>query len=967
MGSSLPSASSGPAVATGSAVEAGPAARTASPEPGPYDGSPLAWIEVAVLAPLPMLLSYRVPPRLLGQVSVGARVLVPMGPRKSGGVVARMVSEAEAAAREGEGTATAPGSESGSGSGSGSASASGSGSASASGSASGSASSTAIVPRVGWDAAALASSARAVRAAEAGAPMAWPAPTRLPAPPPLPSSPPARQTSARLVPASARRQLADVLEVLPDEPSLTPELVALALWIAEYYEAPPGEVIRAQLPAGSATQVRDVMSTTAAGNAALEGGALPPRHRDLLMQLADSATPAAKLSASQRKLLLELRTQGLVDAVELRSTPRATLREVAVARLAVAPTAPAELADPADPAEPATVRHRRAPRRLEVLAALADGPRVVDELCAADPKLRAALRALVKAGEVVLEQRDDLSAAGSPDASLAGGAGDASRIPVLTDEQQVAVTAICARLGHGFAPFLVHGVTGSGKTEVYLRVIAEVLARGQTALVLVPEIALTPQLAGRFRARFGDAVAILHSGLSERDRLVEWQRLRRGLATIAVGARSAVFAPLSDLGIIVIDEEHDGSFKQDDGVRYHARDVALVRAQRLGVPCILGSATPSLESYWQAQRGSYALLTMTQRPTARPLPEVEIVDLRKYMPDGDDLISAPLGTAIATALAAGNQAILFLNRRGFATFVMCRSCGHGFRCPHCAVSLTYHQSSDRMLCHYCGFAQRVPETCPSCAANGAIERKGLGTEKIAASLATRFPSARVARLDRDVAAGAKAEGILAQVARRQVDILVGTQMVTKGHDFPGVTLVGVLCADTGLNLPDFRASERTFQLLSQVAGRAGRGERAGRVLIQTYRPTAVAVVAAAHHDYQAFYAAEIESRIELGYPPSGRLIAVRIDGPDANAVVATANRLGAVALRAAAACGQEAAVEVRGPVAAPLERLRGRTRWQIWLRSGQRHALRRVARALVGTEPDRGVRVGLDVDPVSAL
>ena len=641
------------------------------------------------------------------------------------------------------------------------------------------------------------------------------------------------------------------------------------------------------------------------------------------------------------------------------------------------------------------VRHRRAPRRLELLAALAGGPRLVDELVAADPtKLRAALRALVKAGDVLLDQREDLTAAQSPDAALAGGAGDASRVPVLTDEQLVAVTAITARLGHGFAPFLIHGVTGSGKTEVYLRVIAEVLARGQTALVLVPEISLTPQLAGRFRARFGDAVAILHSGLSDRDRLVEWQRLRRGLATIAVGARSAVFAPLTDLGIIVIDEEHDGSFKQDDGVRYHARDVALVRAQRLGVPCILGSATPSLESFWQAQRSVYTLLTMTQRPTARPMPQVEIVDLRKYMPDGDDLLSAPLAAAIAETLASQMQAILFLNRRGFATFVLCRACGHSFRCPHCAVSLTYHQSSDRMLCHYCGFAQRVPEVCPKCATRGAIERKGLGTEKIAETLATRFPTARIARLDRDVAAGAKAETILAQVARRQVDILVGTQMVTKGHDFPGVTLVGVLCADTGLNLPDFRASERTFQLLSQVAGRAGRGDSPGRVLIQTFRPTAVAVVAAAAHDYQAFYDSETASRGELGYPPSGRLIAVRIDGPEPAAVISTAARLGAVAIRTAAEIAREqgggmqasgiqglqglqaagasgglggGSVEVLGPVAAPLERLRGRTRWLIWLRGAQRQALRRVARAVAATEPDRGVRVGLDVDPISAL
>ncbi|MBK7534044.1 MAG: primosomal protein N' [Myxococcales bacterium] len=816
-------------------------------------------VEVAVLLPLPYLLSYRLPPRLVGAAAVGARVLVPVGARKVSGVIARV----------GRNTAGAPG--------------------------------------------------------DGG------------------ELPPGAS-------GAAPRELSDVLDVLPDEPSLTPELVALALWIADYYEAPPGETVRAQLPAGSSAVVHDVMATTAAGQAALEQGALPPRQRDLLMQLARAAAPASKLTPAARRLLPELRAQGLVDAVELRAQPRATVREISVATLA----------RPDDPE--AAERHRRSPRRLELLRDLAAGPRRVDELVAGHAGRRNALQVLVKAGEVTLTAREDLTAAGAPDGIFAGG--HSSEIPELTAEQQVAVTAVCEGLGQGFGAFLIHGVTGSGKTEVYLRVIAEVLRRGQTALVLVPEISLTPQLAGRFRARFGDAVAILHSGLSERDRLVEWQRLRRGLATIAVGARSAVFAPLSELGVIVIDEEHDGSFKQDDGVRYHARDVALVRAQRLGIPCLLGSATPSLESYWQSQRGAYRLLTMTQRPTARPMPAVEVVDLRTYMPDGDDFLSAPLSAAVGATLAAGDQAILFLNRRGFATFVLCRACGHAFRCPHCAVSLTYHQGGDRLLCHYCGFAQRVPEVCPTCATAGAIERKGLGTEKIAEAVAQRFPGARVARLDRDVAAGAKAEAILASVARRTVDVLVGTQMVTKGHDFPGVTLVGVLCADTGLNLPDFRASERTFQLLSQVAGRAGRGERPGRVLIQTYRPTAVAVVAAAHHDYQAFYASEVEARAELGYPPSGRLIAVRIDGADGPAVVATAARLAATALRVAGELGD---IEVRGPVAAPLERLRGRTRWQIWLRGAQRQALRKVARAILAVEPDGGVRVGLDVDPVSAL
>jgi primosomal protein N' (replication factor Y) len=380
--------------------------------------------------------------------------------------------------------------------------------------------------------------------------------------------------------------------------------------------------------------------------------------------------------------------------------------------------------------------------------------------------------------------------------------------------------------------------------------------------------------------------------------------------------------------------------------------------------CVLGSATPSLESAAHAARGAYTKLTLTERPTARPMPEVSIVDLRMYMPDGEAMLSAPLRQAIGDALAAGDQTILFLNRRGFATFVLCRACGHSFRCPHCSVSLTYHRHSDRLSCHYCGFQQRVPAACPKCNAE-AIERKGLGTEKVADAIAEAFPGARVARLDRDVATGAKIEAVLARVARREVDVLVGTQMVTKGHDFPGVTLVGVLCADTGLNLPDFRAAERTFQLLAQVAGRAGRGDRPGRVVIQTYRPEAPAVVAAAAHDYAQFFAAESEARAELGYPPHGRLIAIRIDGADPHEVAGAAERLARLAEEAVARLG--APVEVRGPVPAPLERLRNRTRWQVWLRSGDRQALRRVARSLVTADLTGNVRVGLDVDPISAM
>jgi primosomal protein N' (replication factor Y) len=748
-------------------------------------------------------------------------------------------------------------------------------------------------------------------------------------------------------PAAGVDRVLDVADVVGDDP-LPPEVVALCLWIADYYEAPVGEALRAAVPAGTQVSAADVVTPTDAGVAAAggEGAALPPKQRDLLAQIVGAGTlPRAKIARNRAAELDALAGRGLVEVGLARKAPRIKARAERVARLADGVVIDESLA-----------RLARSPRKAAVVQALAGGPRATAELAAAIPGAQAAVRELVKAGAVVVETRE-----AAPEVAAAGGVLPASATPpALTPAQIAALGAITA--ARGFEAFLVHGVTGSGKTEVYLHAIAHALAQGKGAIVLVPEISLTPQLAARFRARFGDQVAVLHSGLGDRERLDEWLRLRRGHARIALGARSAVFAPVAELGIIVVDEEHDGSFKQDEGVRYHGRDVALVRAQRAGAACVLGSATPSMESFAHARDRRYRLIAMPERATPRPLPAVELVDLRTYVPDGDAMLSAPLAAAIDQALAAGDQVILFLNRRGFATFVLCKACGHAFRCPHCAVSLTYHQHADRLLCHYCGYGARVPDACPKCKAR-AIERKGLGTEKVAAALAERFPRARVARLDRDVATGAKIEAVLGRVARREVDLLVGTQMVTKGHDFPGVTLVGVLCADLGLSLPDFRAGERTFQLLTQVAGRAGRGDRAGRVIVQTYKPDVPAVAFAAKHDYLGFYDAEAAARAELGYPPHGKVVALRIDGPDPHAVAATAERLAALA--AAAAKGSQ--VDVRGPAPAPLARLRGRTRWQIWLRSAERAALRKVVRAVGSAEVGGGVRVSVDVDPGSTL
>jgi len=754
--------------------------------------------------------------------------------------------------------------------------------------------------------------------------------------------------------------------LLDDAPVLSDELLGLCAWIADYYEAPPGEVMRAALPAGSQIRAKLAVVLSDAGARALagEGAALSRRHRELLAALAGAGgrmEQRALLRGRGRVADVAALVEADLASFEQEATkPRVRARTVRVAALTREPTADDRAA------------LARASKRLQVLEALvaAGGSADVPVLASAIPRAAAHLRELARAGLVEIGTREVRAAA--PAGTGRAVASAPVEPPPLTEMQRAALDAITDGLDRGeFAAFLLHGVTSSGKTEVYLHAIAHALRDGRSAVVLVPEISLTPQLAARFRARFGDQVAVLHSGLSDRDRYDEWQRLRHGDARIALGARSAIYAPVSNLGIVVVDEEHDSSFKQEEGVRYNARDVALVRAQRNQTVCVLGSATPSLESYHAAESGRYRLLRLPERATPRPLPSVELVDLRTYTPETEAMLTAPLADAITETLAAGDQVILFLNRRGFSTFVLCKSCGHAFRCSQCSVSMTYHRSLDRLLCHYCGYSERVRSDCPSCGAADSVVRRGLGTEKVASAVAERFPDARVERLDRDVASGARMEKILARVARREVDVLVGTQMVTKGHDFPGVTLVGVLCADTGLSLPDFRAGERTFQLLTQVAGRAGRGQRPGRVLIQSYRTEEAPVAAAAAQDYEAFYRAESAARAELGYPPFGHLVAVRLDAPDAGAVAAAARDLARQAVQLRRRLGE--GVSVLGPTEAPLARLKGRTRWHLWLRAPERKVLRHFLRALVPTaaaappSAAHGVRITVDVDPVSAL
>ncbi len=615
--------------------------------------------------------------------------------------------------------------------------------------------------------------------------------------------------------------------------------------------------------------------------------------------------------------------------------------------------APAEGAAEALPSLARRARSQHAV--LEYL--LARGRIPVEELRAAFPSGRAALIALRDRGLALLDEETPL-----PAGALLDGAVQA---PPLTAEQDEAVEAVCGALG-GYAPFLLHGITGSGKTEVYLHAIARARAAGKGALVLVPEIALTPQLAGRFRARFGSDVALLHSGLSDPERHAEWLRLRSGEARICVGVRSAIFAPVQDLAIVVVDEEHDASFKQEDGPAYQARDLAVVRAKQGAAVCLLGSATPSLESLENARRGRYRLLSLTRRIDDRPLPEVQVVDLARHRPRGEPaagLLSPPLTAALEDTLAAGRQSILFLNRRGFQTLVVCEACGREERCESCSVSLTYHRRKGVLLCHYCGRRERVTPICPAC--GGPRRGVGVGTEQVEAAVRALLPSARVARLDRDAVGSADdVAAILGRFARRELDVLVGTQMVTKGHDFPGVTLVGVVLADTALALPDFRAGERTFQLLTQVAGRAGRGDDPGRVLVQTWNPGSPAIACAAGHDYARFVEGELASREAAGWPPYARLLAVRVEGGEVPAR-ACAELLAAAARPALSAGG----LTLLGPAPAALEKLRDRYRWHLLFRASTVEPLRRVHRQLepVARRPPRGAEVRFDVDPYSMM
>ena len=614
----------------------------------------------------------------------------------------------------------------------------------------------------------------------------------------------------------------------------------------------------------------------------------------------------------------------------------------------------------------AGIAGRSGPQQRAALRRLAGFPeglaasRLREDGVSASTVARLRERGLVTVG-VRRVERDPFAPAGSETSGPANGGG-AQREP--TAEQRAALDALAVLADERiFHVALLHGVTGSGKTEVYLRLARGVAAAGRRVLVLVPEIALTPAVAETFRRAFGDRVAIQHSGLSPGARHDQWHRIRRGDVDAVVGTRSAVFAPLDDVGLVVVDEEHDTSYKQEESPRYHARGVAIVRGRRAGALVVLGSATPSLETFHHARRGRYRCVAMTARVHQRPLPEVRVVDMRAEMASGagEGAVSRPLAEALQETLARREQALILLNRRGFAPAILCRQCGRTFGCPNCNVSLTLHRRAGRVRCHYCNYSVARPSTCTHCA-GPYLETVGFGTERIEAEVAERLPDAAVARLDRDAARRRGAgPSLLARFRAGAIDVLVGTQMIAKGHDFPNVTLVGVVSADVGLQVADFRAAEHTFQLLTQVAGRAGRGDRPGTAIVQSFHPEHYSIVHACRQAYGPFFDEEMRYRTALHYPPVVSMVNAIVRGRSLEGAMRDAARV-AGRLRAAGPSFQ-----VLGPAVAPISRLRGQHRAQIFLKGVNRRAMRTALRAALDANPDLGRRVTVDVDPVSLL
>ena len=787
----------------------------------------------------------------------------------------------------------------------------------------------------------------------------------------------------------------NVSECLDETPMFSPEMLTLTQWIADYYVCSWGIALFSAVPAAVRTQKKEQVRllpefSGPLGNVQKKLVALLEAEGELSLNQLVRRTGLSYQDVRSR--ITRLREKGVVET-NVTHKPKATTQETTVAELAL-PTA--EIAakiqqlknENASP-QHAMSRPRAADvKRAEILQFLLDegGPLATTDLIKRVNASISLLRTLERHGFIHITRaqtvRNPLSS--EPVASTQPLHLNLAQAAAFTEIKKTLAshaTASTSDTDTQHAPtFLLHGVTGSGKTEVYMQAMADVLENRKSVIVLVPEISLTPQTASRFVGRFGERVALLHSRLSDGERYDQWYRIQKGEADIVIGPRSAIFAPVQNLGMLIIDEEHSDSYKSDNAPRYHAREVAQKRSDLANCPLLLGSATPSLESFHRARNGSYRLLSLPDRVFDRKMPEVHIVDMRTELKKGNRTIfSELLRSSIEERLIRREQIILFLNRRGHATYVFCRTCGYVERCDNCSISLTYHRETQLLTCHHCGSKRPTQQTCPQCGSD-TIRFFGAGTERVEQEVRKAYPKARVKRFDADSTARKNAhQQILAEFEQQKIDILIGTQMVSKGLDFPNVTLVGVIAADTALNLPDFRASEQTFSLLTQVAGRSGRAELEGKVVIQTYMPEHYCIEAAQKHDYLDFYAQEVAARDELQYPPFAHVATLLLRGKDEQAVIDAAHAArdqleiwqtdGADISQAPNV--EETSVEILGPAPAPLSKIEGKFRWHLLLRSTDAKKIGQLCKRFTDKPPavinSKAIEFMIDIDPTNTL
>ena len=745
----------------------------------------------------------------------------------------------------------------------------------------------------------------------------------------------------------------NILDVLDDHPLFPESEISFFRWIADYYLHPLGEVIKTALPSGLESHDEACLFITEKGLSAFNAKRLSPGEEEVI-EFVQKRDPA-KL----KQLFKTIRNPAVHALVRKMEKQDLITLSYILKKDGVSARMETFILFQREP-EPAL---RMSKKREGILMLVKEKKEIsLTGLKALIPTAPSLIKPLSEAGFIRIIQRrifrDPLGDPVEPDTP-----------PTLTPEQTMVVKQVQDGSDKGFSAYLLTGITGSGKTEVYMRLVLDIIEKGKKAIVLVPEIALISQTERRFRARFGERVAVIHSSLSRGELLDQWRKISLDKVDIVIGARSAVFAPFENIGIIVVDEEHDTSYKQETGLRYNARDLAVVRGKLSGCPVLLGSATPSLQSYQNVVLNRFEELKLESRINRNPLPEITLVDLKKYKDGRPDhrIITPELSKAIRRCLDKGDQALIFLNRRGFATFPVCQDCGKALTCRFCDITMTLHKGHNQYRCHLCGDGRPVDTACPECKSKK-IRPFGFGTEKVESMLKERFPDARILRMDQDSTSrkGAVIK-ILKSIRNRTVDIVVGTQMLAKGHDFPSITLVGVVCADLSLSLPDFRAGERTFQLLAQVAGRAGRGDTPGKVIMQTYNPDHFIIEASRKQDFQEFFQNEAPFRKALMYPPFSRMTQLKISGSNAGKVKDYAETVAQILRNLLENEGAlRETVQILGPAEAPIQKISLRFRWQILIKSPSASLVNRLVKSILDhprAKPKSGISLSVDVDP----